>query len=142
MELGVRKPTAAERRLVADDLGRLKKLVRGRAILEDRGASVTVIAEHSLKSSGYGTGRAARQGDGGLTSAGGGLDQIEDQSFAELREWYRGHFQARLVRAVGLGLVEPDRAAALDNDLRALIGADLSPASHAAADRAVSETAA
>jgi hypothetical protein len=42
-------PSDAERAFVADELGRLKKLIRVRAILEDRGASVTVIAEHSAE---------------------------------------------------------------------------------------------
>jgi hypothetical protein len=75
-------------------------------------------------------------------STAGHLTELEGRSSTDLRDWYRSRFQPRLARAVRLGLVEPDRAAALDNDLRALIGADLPSTSREAADRDVSETTA
>jgi hypothetical protein len=52
-----------------------------------------------------------------------GLDlAAEHASSAELRNWYRTHFRPRLTRAVRLGLADPGRAAALERDLKALIG--------------------
>jgi hypothetical protein len=52
----------------------------------------------------------------------------ERTSSAELRDWYRTHFRPRLTRAVRLGLADPVRAAALERDLKALIGTEVAEA--------------
>jgi hypothetical protein len=56
---------------------------------------------------------------------------VEDTSRAaseELQSWYEDGLRPRLARAARLGLADPKRLAALDRDLRELIGAESDPA--------------
>lgn len=52
------------------------------------------------------------------------MDDTTRAASEELQSWYEDGLRPRLARAARLGIADPKRLAALDRDLRALIGSE------------------
>jgi hypothetical protein len=52
------------------------------------------------------------------------VDDATKAASAELQSWYEDGLRPRLARAARLGIADPKRLAALDRELRELIGAE------------------